>query len=239
MKLKNKILLLIIFSILIFFITGLNVFATDLNTYVSPNSEIIKENLPIPLAISGDNYVRIITSQESSNNEYQYIFLYYFDKTLYDNFSKICLYEHSTTSSVDSFSLRPYTEDNKKVWTDSTCANFYGFYEFKTQDFLTYELYLHRLPDDYSAEGKPFISDSRNFISSNIDICDTDMSTVVFYHPLVEKGEQSFQEIIQGVKLEEITQTILAILPKIAIVVVSLIALLISSQLLWKQLKRS
>ncbi len=192
MKLKNKILLLIIFSILIFLITGSNVFATDLNTYVSPNAEVIKENLPIPSDINNDNFVRIITSQESSNNQYQYIYLYYFDKNLYDNFSKIVLYEHASTDPKGSYSLRPYTENNKQVWTDSTCSNFYGFYKFKTQDFLTYELDLHRLPDDYSSDGKPNVSSSRKFISANIDIYDTDFDTLVFQRPV----EQSMVGLI-------------------------------------------
>lgn len=233
MKLKNKILLLTIFTILLFFITGLNVFATDLNTFLSPNAELIKENLPIPSEISGDNYVRIIINCDNR------VYLYYFDSNLYENFSKVALWKHTSSDSKGYYSFRPFDDNNNQIWTDKYCEEIYGYYRFDTEDFLNYTLVKHLTPSEGDSYDLAWIDSTYSFVSSNVDIYDTDKNTVVFQRPLVEKGEQSFQEIIQGVKLEEITQTILAILPKIAIVVVSLIALLISSQLLWKQLKRS
>lgn len=218
MKLKNKILILIIFSMLIFFITGLDVFATDLNTYLSPNADTIINNLPIPSEISGDNFVRIIVSEESSDNEYQNIKLCYFDKTTYNNFSKICLFEESATK----YTLRPYDENNENIYSSSNCADFYGYYIYTTQDFLNYELSSQGLPGVSSFNSRPIISSDYSFVTSNVDIYDIDMSTMVFQRPV----EQSMVGLIPLETLrptqvqEKIAETLKTIVP-IALMVFS------------------
>lgn len=237
MKIKNKILLITIMFIILFLVFNSNVFATSLETYVYPERENILNNFDVPSEIGENPYIMNIQNEE--------LWIYWIDLQKITNFDRFKIFNY--VDDENNYFISACDINGEQITTDYTSIPTYSnnvknlfnlnIYTISDSTFTLRYSCIASSSTSVSSISLGSQYSSYYFVSSNRDIYDTDNSTLVFQHPLQEKGEQSFQGIIQEMNLEILIQTILEILPKIVIVVVSLVGLLISSQLLWKLLK--
>lgn len=223
MKLKNKLLFILIFFILVFIVSDSKSYAKSGDLSSFENNCTFNEGFSL--------------SDFSSRSDYNF-----FEN--FDNYDYHYLGVHEVNNGINyyllAYSVVPfvYNDRSNYISVNNFYSNGFGFISF----YYDGSNVVIRDGATYTNSGGclPFVE----FLFSDHNINNSETNELVFQQPVAVDNQYNLQPILEKTKVgematKEMTQVLLVVMKKVAIVIVGLVGLLTGWLLLLKLLKRS